>query len=204
MKSYFQKIYSFCFVFFCILVSSNDVIVTWNPNNEKDLAGYKIYYGTSSRHYSTVFDVGDNTSYLVPNLTNGVRYFFAVTAYDTANNESEFSDEVSIFIDNNANSPTDSLNLKCYNFPNPFNPQKEVTRIRYYLQEAQNVSIDIYDANENLVSNLLNKIHKSSGEHTEDIWDGKNNNGHYVPNGVYYGVIKLDMKQEIIMIAITR
>lgn len=60
-----------------------------------DLAGYKIYYGTTSRGYANVIDVGNVTNYTVGNLSWGIVYFFTVTAYDTAGNESIYSNEVS-------------------------------------------------------------------------------------------------------------
>jgi fibronectin type 3 domain-containing protein len=58
-----------------------------------DLAGYKIYYGTSERNYSSEIDAGNVTNYMVSNLKNGVVYYFAVTAYDTSGNESDYSNE---------------------------------------------------------------------------------------------------------------
>ena len=41
--------------------SSGSLIATWNPNQESDLAGYKVYYGTTSGDHTnwTVQDVGD-------------------------------------------------------------------------------------------------------------------------------------------------
>jgi hypothetical protein len=61
----------------------------------KDLAGYKAYYGTASRTYSQVVDVGNVTTRQINNLTDGLTYYFAVTAYDTLKNESVYSNEVS-------------------------------------------------------------------------------------------------------------
>jgi len=61
----------------------------------KDLAGYKVYYGLASRSYGTPIDVGNTTTYTITGLTGGVRYYFAVKAYDTSRNESAFSTEVS-------------------------------------------------------------------------------------------------------------
>jgi fibronectin type 3 domain-containing protein len=59
-----------------------------------DLAGYKIYYGTSSRSYSVVLiSMGTATSYVVSNLANGT-YYFAVTAINNSGGESDFSNEV--------------------------------------------------------------------------------------------------------------
>jgi len=58
-----------------------------------DLAGYKIYYGASPGSYSIVVDVGNTTSYDFTNLPTGT-YYFVITAYDTSNNESSYSNEV--------------------------------------------------------------------------------------------------------------
>lgn len=59
-----------------------------------DLAGYKIYYGTSPGNYSSAVDVGNVNTYTISGLSAGANYF-AVSAYNTAGNESNKSDEVS-------------------------------------------------------------------------------------------------------------
>jgi hypothetical protein len=58
-----------------------------------DLAGYRVYYGTSSHNYSKSSDVGSATTYKATNLQVGVPYYFAVTAYDQLGNESKYSNE---------------------------------------------------------------------------------------------------------------
>ncbi|NOY64499.1 MAG: fibronectin type III domain-containing protein [Nitrospirae bacterium] len=81
---------------------SAEVTLSWDPPVENidgtplvDLAGYKIYYGTSSGVYTNVLDVKDTTTYTITGLPEGFTYYFAVTAYDIYGNESEFSNEVS-------------------------------------------------------------------------------------------------------------
>jgi hypothetical protein len=80
--------------------------LAWDPNNESDLAGYKIYYGTSPRTgmdpkscglcgFSTVVPVGNVTSYTIDSLNTGQTYYFSITAFDTSYNESAFSNQVS-------------------------------------------------------------------------------------------------------------
>jgi len=59
-----------------------------------DLAGYKIYYGTSSGNYTQNRKVDNVTTYTVTNLTDGLTYYFAVKAFDTSLNESAYSNEV--------------------------------------------------------------------------------------------------------------
>lgn len=82
----------------CLFLSAAfaaQIRIAWDPNSESDLAGYKVYYGTSSRNYGTPINVGNVTTYTITGLTAGQTYYIAVTAYDTANNESDFSNEVS-------------------------------------------------------------------------------------------------------------
>lgn len=74
------------------------VRVNWNANSEPDLAGYRVYYGTLSRTYVEMRDVGRVTSADVEGLSQGRTYYFAVTAYDASGNESAFSNEASILI----------------------------------------------------------------------------------------------------------
>ncbi len=74
-------------------VYSAQVTLAWNPNNESDLAGYKLYYGNSSRNYDTNIDVGYQTSYTISGLVDGNAYYFAATAYDFSGNESGYSAE---------------------------------------------------------------------------------------------------------------
>jgi len=59
-----------------------------------DLAGYNVYDGETSGIYTAVTDVGDVTTFTLKGLPAGLR-FFAVTAYDSSGNESDFSVEVS-------------------------------------------------------------------------------------------------------------
>ena len=66
----------------------------WDANSEEDLAGYKIYYGTSSGNYGTPISVGKISASELSGLTEGTTYYVAITAIDTSYNESEKSDEV--------------------------------------------------------------------------------------------------------------
>ena len=75
------------------------VQVTWNPNTEPDLAGYKIYYGTASGVYGDPIDVGNVTGHVMEiTPQHGATYYFALTAYDTSGNESGYSDEATCFV----------------------------------------------------------------------------------------------------------
>ena len=84
----------FLTLFFPSIDSAAQMRLAWNPNTESDLAGYKVYYGTASRTYGSCIDVGNVNISTVPGLTQGVTYYFAVTAYDSYGNESGYSNEV--------------------------------------------------------------------------------------------------------------
>jgi fibronectin type 3 domain-containing protein len=74
---------------------STTATLTWSPNTDTDLAGYKLYVGNAPGVYGAPIDMGKVTSYVVNNLTLGNTYYFAVSAYDTSGNESALSTVVS-------------------------------------------------------------------------------------------------------------
>jgi len=82
---------------------SADVTLAWDPNSEADIEGYGVYFklGASGPPYDlfgyvTLTELNDpgNPSFAVTGLVMGSSYYFAVTAYDTAGNESAYSTPV--------------------------------------------------------------------------------------------------------------
>ena len=71
------------------------VTLAWDLSSSPDIAGYRLYSGTTSGVYSQTSELGNATSTLVSNLVTGKTYFFVVTAYNTMGVESAPSDEVS-------------------------------------------------------------------------------------------------------------
>lgn len=67
----------------------------WDPVIHPDIAGYIIYYGTSSGDYDVSLDVGNWTSITIAGLDGSETYYFAATAYSIYGEESDFSNEVS-------------------------------------------------------------------------------------------------------------
>jgi hypothetical protein len=72
--------------------------VQWEAVSASDLAGYRVYFGTSPGSYAqargTGVNAGSTASLTVSNLQPGVIYYFAVTSYDMSGNESAYSAEV--------------------------------------------------------------------------------------------------------------
>ncbi len=71
------------------------VTLAWDANTESDLDRYNLHIGTTTGSYDTVIDVGNVTQYTASGLAVGTIYYFALTAFDTWNNESKLSLEVS-------------------------------------------------------------------------------------------------------------
>ncbi len=74
---------------------NNGLKVEWSSVNDYDLAGYRVYYGYSSKNYSNSFNVYNATNWTIESLTNGIEVYVAVSAFDFAGNESDRSNEVS-------------------------------------------------------------------------------------------------------------
>lgn len=97
-KSYLSLMILTALFLFPVSVIAASLKVSWNANTDSDLAGYKVYYGTTSGTYSDIVNVGNATSYTIPSLSTGKTYYVAVTAYDTSSNESEKSTEMSAYV----------------------------------------------------------------------------------------------------------
>jgi hypothetical protein len=71
----------------------------WTQSSDSRVVGYRVYWGTSSRNYRQArgqgLGAGQSSSYVVGNLPVNTTYYFAVTAYDAAGNESDYSAEAS-------------------------------------------------------------------------------------------------------------
>lgn len=77
--------------------TTGSVTLSWNANGESDLAGYKVYRATNSGGYGAPIATltAGTTQYVSSGLAKGFTYFFVITAYDQAGNESPYSSETS-------------------------------------------------------------------------------------------------------------
>jgi len=82
------------------------ITLTWEPNNEPDLAGYIVFVGLASADYDTSYPVGKEANEYQLELSSDENdYFLALKAFDNSGNESEFSAEV--VVDGNGTSTGD-------------------------------------------------------------------------------------------------
>ena len=93
-------LFFFMLAFFPFLAFAADVTLAWDPNSEADLEGYGVYFkkdaaGPPYDLFGNVtlqeLDNPDNPTFTLTGLQKGSRYYFTVTAYDTAGNESAYA-----------------------------------------------------------------------------------------------------------------
>lgn len=165
---------------FTISAQGGHLVIVWEPNPEADVAGYVLYYGTRPGSYQVSVDVGTRTRVQVGPLQDSVRYYFAVSAYDTWNNESALSREVSGVVGQGEILPTEFVLYPC--FPNPFSSH---TWLTFDLPEADKVELQIFDTKGRLVR-ILRPSSPAPGANPPLRWDGTDESSRPVPSGIYY------------------
>ena len=88
-------------------------------------------------------------------------------------------------------SPTpQALKESFHIFPDPVNPRQSQAHFNYNIFHDSEVSIDIFTMAGSHVRTVLDKALKTAGQHSEDVWDMKNEPGKEVLSGVYLCVLK--------------
>ncbi len=77
------------------------------------------------------------------------------------------------------------------NHPNPFNPK---TTISFYLAEASEVQLGVFDVQGRLVRLLIDEG-KTAGPYAID-WDGRNGSGDRLASGIYLAKLKTDRHEQ--------
>jgi len=74
-----------------------------------------------------------------------------------------------------------------YSYPNPFSPKREAVRFHYNLGQASaTVSIEVFDFGMNRVKTVLRDAPRSGQQERDEVWDGRDEQGSFVLNGVYF------------------
>ncbi|HEY3663115.1 MAG TPA: fibronectin type III domain-containing protein [Chthoniobacterales bacterium] len=91
---YFGRLFlGFCLLFLTATAPAAIVTLSWNANQEPNIAGYRVHYGTVAKPYSSTVEVTTTTA-TIPSLKMGDTYTFAVTAFNTDGAESAYSTPV--------------------------------------------------------------------------------------------------------------
>lgn len=97
-----------------------------------------------------------------------------------------------------------------YAYPNPFSPKSEIVKIKYNTSSSASiVTIRIFDFAMNYIRTVAQNVQRGGTMHVInstdangingviDFWDGKDDNGKIVPNGVYFYKIDIDSNSPI-------
>ncbi|MCC6652085.1 MAG: T9SS type A sorting domain-containing protein [Candidatus Eisenbacteria bacterium] len=153
----------------------------WNRNTEADLAGYRLYRGTSAAFVPSpatfVADLPD-TGYAD---AAGAPYVYKLRAVDSHGNESPVATLI----------PSGTLGVDDFVAPRAFlalasaNPSRGAnTTLRFGLATSGRATLALYDASGRRVRSLVGGT-LEAGEHSAQ-WDGRDDGGHEVAAGLYF------------------
>ena len=86
-----------------------------------------------------------------------------------------------------------------YCYPNPFSPRQEQLKIKYSTggKEAS-VTIRIFDFGMNYIRTIIqNAPRNRTTEGAPEFWDGRDDNGNFLPNGVYFYRVDIDDEEPL-------
>jgi hypothetical protein len=176
--------------------------LTWNTNQESDLARYAVYRGTSA---SFVPVQGNRIATpAAPGYFDSAwrwysGYYYKVSAIDIHGNESSFALTGPDDVTGTDTPKAPERSYLSQNFPNPFNP---TTRIAFGLSAPGHVSLRIYDVAGRLVR-ILAEDNRSAANYAE-VWDGKDASGRAVASGIYFYRLTAGSFEQTRKMALTR
>ncbi len=150
---------------------------SWSPPDYDpplELVEYEVYLGDT--HVATTED----TEYQFEDLINGQTYIAGVLAvYNWG--DSELATTEFTYIGVGADELIPTVTELRGNYPNPFNPD---TNIRFSLNKAGRVRIDIFNIKGEKVRTLLDS--NLNAAHHEVVWDGRDGRGRNVSSGIFF------------------
>jgi FlgD Ig-like domain len=171
----------------------------WSPNDEPDLAGYRLYRGESVKFApgpTTLVAAVVDTGYAD---AAGSPFFYKLTAVDVHGNESA----VTTLLPGGALAVGDGALPRdlALAAPRP-NPAAGATTLRYALPRSAAVRLAIYDAAGRRVRELA-AGGREAGEHAV-VWDLRDGEGAAVSAGLYFARLEADGATRVRRVAVTR
>lgn len=164
--------------------------LAWNPGQESDIAGYRVYRGSSPSFTpgaGNLVSAQPDTGYTD---VAGAPYVYKLTAVDVHGNESPVATLVPGGV---LGAPGDGPRELAFASPSP-NPARGFTTMRYTLTRAGHVKLAVYDASGRRVS-VLRDDNAEPGEHvsTFSITDDE---GRVLAPGLY--VVRLEAEGRVL------
>ena len=166
------------------VISPEGLTLMWDPNVEPDLFVYALYKSTDPGFTpgpGNLVTTVVTESYFDDEWRWDNQFYYKLSAIDTHENESPFSDVGPEQVTGIGDAVVPRRNFLAQNHPNPFNP---TTTIRFGLIEASHVSLQVYDAGGRLVRTLVDES-RPAGPFTVE-WDGRNEAAQPVASGIYF------------------
>jgi hypothetical protein len=168
------------------LLADRTVNLRWADPVDADFQYFAIYRSTNSgfdpkgtQPLATLI----GTNYVDKDVTIGNKYYYRLSTFDFAGNESVYSPEISATIvtveERGGGVPTEYALAQ--NFPNPFNPE---TWIKYQLPASAHVRLSIYNSLGQEVRRLVDYTQPAA--YHQVVWDGRNDAGNPLPSGIYF------------------
>ena len=109
------------------LSGDGQIFLTWDAPEDDDVASYLVYRDAGSGSFQEIAEV-QTTNYLDSNLDYDVEYSYKITAKDDSDNESPFSNTVSLMPVNLLSPATPAdLVIKAHNIPAEYRTNVELT-----------------------------------------------------------------------------
>jgi hypothetical protein len=173
--------------------------LVWTPNAEADLAGYRIYKGTSP---AFVPGPGNRVAQVTgaANWTDGsaIPGWYKLSAYDIHGNESGFTTLLPVGtagVDDGAPSAL-AFSLASAN------PVRGAATLRLALPAPAHVRVSVYDAAGRVVRTLADG-EREAGTWTL-AWDGADGDGRASASGLYFARLDVAGRQLVLRIVFTR
>lgn len=166
-------------------VVSRTVNLKWDEAVDADFQYFAIYRGETqgfTPDENNRIARLTNTEYADGGLDLGKTYYYRLSAFDFAGNQSAFTPELALTptnVDQSVAMPT--VYALEQNYPNPFNPE---TAIKYQLAKSGHVRLSIYTSLGQEVRRLVDG-NQPAAYHLF-VWDGRDDAGNSLPSGVYF------------------
>lgn len=181
-----------------VYAQEKEIRLGWTPNSESHLSHYHLYRDTlpATIVYLDAISRSDST-YTDVQVEFGKTYYYKLTAVDSFGNESDFSNEVMVFVDFLSGNLEEGVLLPQnfrleQNYPNPFNPS---TVIEYSITVRSRVQVKIINVLGEVVRHLVDGF-QGAGKHRVS-WDGTDEAGRLVSGGIYFYQMTARNYQEV-------
>jgi hypothetical protein len=165
-------------------LTGNNLELSWAEPQDTDFQYFALYRSTTenfdpkgTKPLTTLI----GTKFIDSDVQVGTRYYYWLSAFDIAGNESKFSKaSFTVGVAERGGSVPTEYALE-QNYPNPFNPE---TMIKYQLSGASHVRLRIFTALGQEVRTLVDGLQPA--QYYSILWDGRDNASNPLPSGVYF------------------